>query len=78
MKHPTIAWQRHYGVNVWTDVEMDQLRRKRCMCLTCGRMTECAATTLYDICKSEHIAVAVTRCPDFVLEPPGDSSENTQ
>jgi len=35
-------------------------------------MTECAATTLYDICKSEHIAVAVTRCPDFVLEPRND------
>jgi len=54
---------------VWANVEMDNLRRKECLCVNCDRKNEeipygsCpAAGKLYNICVEHNMAMAVTRC----------------
>ena len=55
-----------YGKTVWADVEMDELRRERCLCLNCLWYDECAvAIALYAICRQFGVALAVTRCEDW-------------
>jgi hypothetical protein len=56
--------EKYYGKLVWTHVEMDDLRREQCLCLNCQRMKFCpVAAKLYELCKKEDVALAVTRCP---------------
>jgi len=53
---------------VWSNVEMDELRRTECLCLNCSKMIrqECpVAKQMYNACKDFNIAMAITRCPDW-------------
>jgi hypothetical protein len=51
--------------------EMDELRKTECLCRRCSRLKEpkadnCpVAQSLYEICDSAHIAMSITRCPQF-------------
>jgi hypothetical protein len=67
--------QEHYGVWVATNVEMDQLRKKECLCLNCtGKIFDGVMKTendcitkkeLYNICVRDNVAMMITRCPYF-------------
>lgn len=61
---------RRHGVPVYADLEMDELRRWRCLCFRCGRdMSLCpTAQELFKICKDKNIALAVTRCQKWIPE----------
>lgn len=55
--------------NVWANIEMDELRRKECLCLNCDRKNEripyksCGvANKLFHICTDSNMAMAITRC----------------
>jgi hypothetical protein len=62
-----IEQQEHYGVKVWTNVEMDSFRKHQCLCLLCSKLGNCEqASRLYEICKNNNLALAVTRCPEFI------------
>jgi hypothetical protein len=57
---------KKYGAEVWQHPEMDELRRKQCLCLNCQDMQGCpTAATLFELCNRRDVALAVTRCPDF-------------
>ena len=58
-----------YGKMVKQNVAMDTLRKTECLCLNCEKLVtgECeTAKKLYDICKDHNVAMAITRCPNFV------------
>lgn len=64
---PEIRKVVKYGVEVSADLEMDELRRERCLCLNCGDIESCqAAKQLFEICKINNMALAVTRCLSWV------------
>ena len=57
-----------YGKTVWSNVDMDELRRTECLCLNCSKMSSCqTAKHLYNACKDFNIAMAITRCPDWEI-----------
>ena len=61
-----IAKEEHYGADVWTDREMDAVRRRRCLCLKCSSMQACTTAALFlDACRKNNVALMVTRCPDW-------------
>ncbi len=54
---------------VWSNAEMDKLRRDECLCLNCARIyddslkgTCSVAKMLYNICVEHDMAMAITRC----------------
>ena len=54
---------------VWCNEKMDKLRSKECLCLNCRVMENCDwASELYGMCKISNLALAVTRCPDWVKQ----------
>ena len=56
-----------HGCLVWADREMDALRRERCLCLRCGRKGGCdTARELFNTCRADDVALAVTRCPCWI------------
>ncbi len=56
-----------YGALVYTHPEMDELRRKQCLCLNCTKTADCEiAHAGYELCKKYNVAYAMTRCPEFV------------
>lgn len=63
--------EMHYGKEVWVNPTTESLRRSECLCLNCdnlkpGQSDNChIAQSLYQICVTENIALAVTRCPLF-------------
>lgn len=59
-----------YGKRVKQHPEMDELRRTQCLCLNCLDIQDCpVAEKLYGLCKEHNIALAVTRCPAFNINP---------
>jgi 5-methylcytosine-specific restriction endonuclease McrA len=57
----------YYEKEVWANTELDILRRNECLCLNCDRMLSCqVAKKLYEICKTNNMAVAITRCGAMV------------
>ena len=57
-----------YGKTVWSNIEMDDLRKTECLCLNCSKMvrSDCqTAKLLYNTCKDFNIAMAITRCPEW-------------
>ncbi|MDD5012290.1 MAG: hypothetical protein PHQ66_01430 [Candidatus Nanoarchaeia archaeon] len=61
--------KRFHPDEVWANIEMDELRRKECLCINCERKNDkppyssCPiAKKLYGICKEYDMAIAVTRC----------------
>ncbi|MCX6746602.1 MAG: hypothetical protein NTU63_00510 [Candidatus Pacearchaeota archaeon] len=59
-----------HGVEVFADVEMDNLRRERCLCLNCQKMpSNCSVSKdFYHLCLQNNIALMVTRCPEYVYK----------
>lgn len=58
-----IQQQEHYGEVVWTNLMMDRYRKKQCLCLNCGKMSNCSlAKHLLEFCKEHKMAMAITRC----------------
>ena len=57
-----------YGVEVYADVEMDNLRRERCLCLNCSIMNSGCETAkeLYESAKKNNLAMMITRCRTYV------------
>jgi len=56
-----------YGKVVWQHSEMDELRKTQCLCLNCSKMKSCsAAKVFYEKCQMQDMALAVTRCPNFI------------
>jgi hypothetical protein len=54
---------------VWANIELNELRRKECLCINCGRKNEqpqyssCpVAGKLYQVSLEHHMAFAITRC----------------
>lgn len=65
MKKPAVQVEK-YGVKVWQNKEMDELRKDECLCLNCDHIKECdTATAGYKLCVSDNIAFMVTRCPNY-------------
>jgi hypothetical protein len=62
-----IEQQEHYGAIVWANAALDAARKTGCLCLNCAWMKgNCAvAAHLYELCKEENLALAVTRCPHW-------------
>ena len=68
MRHDYIQIQNHFGVDVKTHIVMDMLRKGECLCNNCNNKPRCeTAKQLYSICKEKNIAMAITRCPDFMM-----------
>jgi hypothetical protein len=64
-----IVHERHYGMKVWTNELMDRLRKDECLCLRCGRILDhgCPiASMLYKMCKENNLALAMTRCKNWI------------
>jgi len=58
-----------YGVKVWMNKDMDDLRKTECLCLHCDHMGRCStATRGYHLCKDDNISFLVTRCPRWRLK----------
>lgn len=52
-----------YGETVWSNMEMDELRKSECLCLNCASLKGCPmAKDLFEICRHCNMALAVTRC----------------
>lgn len=54
---------------VWSNIELDALRRKECLCINCDRKNDTApysscpvAAKLYKICVEHNMAMAITKC----------------
>lgn len=63
---PNIIKENHYGVDVWSNHEMDVLRKTECLCLNCNDMLNCpTAKKLYEICRQDNMAMMITRCEKF-------------
>jgi hypothetical protein len=57
-----------YGTEVWADIEMDKIRKERCLCFNCG-IKECStARTLYQICCDKKMAMMITRCLEYIAK----------
>ena len=62
----TIERVVRYNVEVYADLEMDNLRRERCLCLNCSEISNCStAKELLDYATKKNIAFMVTRCPVY-------------
>ena len=67
----TPALEKHHGAEVWSNRQMDKLRKTECLCLNCNHMTLCdTARTLHKLCVERNIAFCMTRCPEW-----GEESE---
>ena len=65
MKQPPVLVER-YGKDVWSNAEMDALRKTECLCMNCWNFGDCeTAMRLYELCKQFNLALAVTRCPEW-------------
>ena len=63
-----IKQELHYGENVWTNIQTDELRKTDCLCLNCSKTHDCPqAKTFYQICVDCDIALMVTRCKSFSI-----------
>jgi len=58
--------ENRYGVNVMENTFMDKLRKEQCLCLNCKKMPCEQSQVLYYVCKKSNLAMAITRCPDWV------------
>jgi len=64
-----------YGVQVWSNEMMDELRKTECLCLNCanlrpGTSDNChKAARMYEISVEENVAMAVTRCEIWREKP---------
>lgn len=54
---------------VWANTEMDELRRKKCLCVNCERKNDSppysscpVAAKIYKICYEDSMAMAITKC----------------
>jgi hypothetical protein len=66
MEFRVIKTTRPDGITVWQHPDMDFLRQGHCLCLNCDIMGECGtAKSLGNICVSESVLLAVTRCPKY-------------
>ena len=56
-----------YSRMVWSNVEMDELRKTECLCLNCEKMgATCEySSILYHLCIVADLAMMITRCPEF-------------
>jgi len=58
-----------HGETVWSDTEMDELRKENCLCLRCARLKRekgcLVAKDLCEICREWDLALMVTRCLDW-------------
>jgi hypothetical protein len=56
-----------YDREVFADVEMDGLRRERCLCLNCAKMgPNCHnSQILYHMAVQNNMAMMITRCRDY-------------
>ena len=67
------AMEEHYGIDVWTNLLTDPIRKKQCLCLHCTKMKTCAVSkSLYGVCLVSNVALMVTRCPDWDETPMGE------
>ena len=64
--------ERNFKNLVWVNPTTERLRDKECLCLNCGRLNKnprknCPhAGVLYVLCVAANIALAVTRCPEWM------------
>lgn len=55
-----------YNVLVFSNVEMDEIRKEECLCLNCSKVLICnTARALYKICCDDNVAMMITRCPHW-------------
>ena len=60
-----------YGVEAWAQPTLEAARRELCLCLNCRFLRpdhedNCRiAHRVFEICKSEGVALAMTRCPVY-------------
>ena len=65
----TLEQVERYGTLVWRNAEMDEARRKECLCMNCKRLHDCAiAKEGLRLCQLTDIAFMVTRCPKFIKD----------
>src|SRR3989344_1288760 len=61
--------EERYGEKVWVNPTTEEIRREECLCWNCdnlkiGEPDNCVkAEKLYQVCKSENLAVILTWCP---------------
>ena len=59
----------HYGTKVWVNPTTEAVRKEECLCWNCEKLKpnqpdNCVkAEKLYQICKTEDLAVITCRCP---------------
>ena len=76
-----VELQKHYDVQVWTNVKTDKLRHDgECLCFQCERLHTCKqANMLYTLCIEKKMAVMITRCVSWRLKeddpPPKEEKE---
>lgn len=51
---------------VWCDEKMDDIRKRRCLCLNCGKLNECkAAQQFLNLCIKYNTAFMMTCCESW-------------
>jgi len=64
--------ETHFGKEVWTHPLMEVLRTSECLCMKCDKLKpdqpdNCKiANELFEVCVKEDVALAVTRCPEWM------------
>lgn len=68
IKNKVIQTKR-FGATVWENTFTDQLRKRECLCFSCDKIKECnQAKQLYNICKTNDMALMITRCKNFKIK----------
>ena len=61
-----VGQEEHYGTLVWANYDTEKLRKSECLCLNCDSLLECpTAKALLEICKSNDMAMCITRCKNW-------------
>ncbi|MCL5018295.1 MAG: hypothetical protein M1416_00815 [Candidatus Pacearchaeota archaeon] len=62
-------WKEGHPEEIYSNTEMDEMRRKECLCVNCDRKNDkipyssCpVAKKIYDICVKHDMAMAITKC----------------
>lgn len=64
-----ITKELHYGKEVSVNKLTESYRKFECLCLNCSSMDDCpAAKKLYAIAIEHNLAMAITRCPEFLCK----------
>lgn len=61
--------ETHFNELVWVNPKTDSMRREECLCFNCKNNFCNTSNELFSICKTDNLALMITRCKNFVQGP---------